>query len=327
MKKIPISLNIDDPAPVISVFYTHADTHFTRDGRPMLQYVPNSIFFDFCDVVEKYGIKGKYSVVPMPGNEGDIIKGINGVDNRDMTEWLNGVKERLIPAFSVGPEMLTHNKAIDLKTGEKLSMNEYKWASNQNEKTLTPYVEKALSMLKEAGISSCGVTSPWSFGIEVEEEYIKAISNAVYQNNGSKNAWYFLHCLKPTVKNAKPWVAYENGGRCVVSIPGTTKDHFWQTINTPDDSEAFVCSIADALITEDGKNGEIISVLENGGYPIILTHWQSLVSNGSGVGIKALTLVADRINKNLSDRVCWMSFEEIMNQVASNKKDYPKPEF
>ena len=36
--------------------------------------------------------------------------------------------------------------------------------------------------------------------------------------------------------------------------------------------------VADELITEDGTSGEWVQVLETGGYPILLAHWQSLVS-------------------------------------------------
>ena len=32
MKKIPVTLIIDDPAPVISVYYTHCDPKITKDG-------------------------------------------------------------------------------------------------------------------------------------------------------------------------------------------------------------------------------------------------------------------------------------------------------
>lgn len=67
MPKIPISLIIDDPAPRVFVFYEHSDTHKTKDGRPLLGEVPNQLLYDFCDVMEKYGLRGKFSVVPMPG--------------------------------------------------------------------------------------------------------------------------------------------------------------------------------------------------------------------------------------------------------------------
>ena len=103
MKKIPVSLIVDDPAPVISVYYTHCNPKITRDGREMIRNVPNSIFLDFCRVVSRRGIKGKFSVVHMPGNEGDIINGINGVDKKDLDEWMDALKKYLYQNFSFFP--------------------------------------------------------------------------------------------------------------------------------------------------------------------------------------------------------------------------------
>ena len=49
-----------------------------------------------------------------------------------------------------------------------------------------------------------------------------------------------------------------------------------------------------------------------GAMPVILTHWQSLFGNGTGLGLDALAIAARRINRNLKDRVVWRSYEEIM---------------
>ena len=170
------------------------------------------------------------------------------------------------------------------------------------------------------------MTSPWDFGIEVEDEYVRYISDAVKEVYGKDNSWYFLRSLRNT-PNAKPWVAYEDGERTVVSIPATLKDHTWQTINTTKNDDEFIRSVADQIINDDATAGEMIDVLNSGGYPILLAHWQSLVSNGLATGIRVLDLVAERINRNLSDRVEWMSFEQIMDLVIADKKSFPKPDF
>ena len=95
-------------------------------------------------------------------------------------------------------------------------------------------------------------------------------------------------------------------------------------IHCTDTSEEYISRVADELITKDGKEGEIIRVLETGGYPILITHWQSLASNGLFTGVKVLREVAKRIEDNLSDRVEWMSVEEIMEMVIADKESYPK---
>ena len=323
--KIPVSLIVDDPAPIISVYYEHANSRTTSDGRPLIPIFPNEFLASFCDVVEKHGIKGKFSVIPMPGNKGDIVNGLEGVSREDLDEWINTVKARLVPYFSICPEMLTHHKAVDLASGGALSMNERDWASTQDRTTLTPYISKALEILKDAGFSPIGVTSPWDFGIEVEDEYEQSISRAVLDTCGSNEAWFFLRQLR-NVPKARPWVALSEEGRTLVSIPGTLKDCTWRTINCPDTSDEYVSRAADEILTEDGESGEFVRVLESGGYPIMLMHWQGLMSNGLGTGLRILDEVARRINLHYSDKVEWMSFEEIMRLVVDNPADHPTPD-
>jgi hypothetical protein len=103
------------------------------------------------------------------------------------------------------------------------------------------------------------------------------------------------------------------------------RDCTWQTINCPDSSEEYVSRVADEIITADGKEGEFVRTLESGGYPIILSHWQSLMSNGLRTGLRVLNEIAGRINKHYSDKVEWMSFEEIMRLVVANPADHPIP--
>ena len=326
MKKVPVSLIIDDPAPIISVFHEHAPSPTTKDGRPIIPTFPNSMLFDFCDIIERHGIKGKFSVVPMPGNKGDIINGLEGVSREELDEWLNTVKEQVVHQFTIGPEMLTHNWAVNLADGSAYDINENDWSKTQDRTTLTPYISLALSILKDAGFKAIGATSPWMFGLEVEDEYYAAMSKAVYDVTGSKEAWVFLRGLRDT-PNAKPWIAREEDGRTLIAIPPTTRDVFWQTIDNPDTSEEYVLGIADSLITADGKDGQWVRTLENGSWPILITHWQSLMSNGLGTGLRVLDEVARRINEHYSDRVQWMSFEEMMGIVMADKSAFPKPDF
>ena len=45
--KTPISWIIDDSAPIISVYYTHAGKETTRDGRPLIRTYPNEMLYRF----------------------------------------------------------------------------------------------------------------------------------------------------------------------------------------------------------------------------------------------------------------------------------------
>ena len=326
MAKIPISLIIDDAAPRVFVYYEHADARFTKDGRPLVDNVPNQFLDDFCDMVKRYGIRGKFSVVPMPGGRGDIVHGIDGFAMSEIREWIDTVRERIMGSFSICPEILTHARAVDLKTGALLDINEKLWSRTQNEATLTPYIARALSLLKEAGLPATGVTSPWDFGIDVEDDYVRAIAAAEEQVNGLKDSWYFLRARRHT-PNALPWVALDENGRRVVSVPATATDYFWQTMDTTDTSPEYISFIADHLITEDGASGELIDIIATNGWPILIAHWQSLFANGLGTGLKALGEVARRVERTLSDRVEWMSAGEIMRLVLQDPQRFPKPVF
>ena len=124
MQKVPIALNVDDPSPIVSVYYDHIPSHLTEDGRPIAKTIPNSFLDKFCDITEKHGIHGKFSVIPQPAGRGDITKGIPGYPIEEMQEWLETVRTRVVPRFSIGAEMLTHHMAIDLTTGQPMKLNE-----------------------------------------------------------------------------------------------------------------------------------------------------------------------------------------------------------
>ena len=326
MKKVPISFIVDDPAPVYSTFYTHRKDHMSDYGEPLLEKFPNSFLFDFCDMIERNGMKGKFSVVPMVANQGDIINGLGDAPKEEIDEWLATVKERVVPHFAICPEMLTHANAIDIKTGKVLDVNENQWSKTQTEETFTPYIAKAVSLLCEAGFDICGVSSPWRFGIEREAEYAAAISKAIFEVTGKKNSWFFMRGLRDT-PNARPWVERDEDGLCLVSIPATTRDRVWPMLESGKMDDEAILACADEYITEDGKSGEIVRVLESGGWPIMIAHWQSLYTNGSSAGLHAIDIVGQRIRKHLSDRVEWMSFREIMDIVLADKASYPKPIF
>jgi hypothetical protein len=285
----------------------------TKDGRVLLNDVPMEFMQQFCDVMNHRGMAGKISIIPAPAGKGDIVNGITGRGMEELREWIKIANDRLSSHFEFCPECLTHTFALDLKTGKYTNKDEETWSFEQDRSALTPYLEYALTLLKKACIDATGFTSPWSFGSKVEEEYIAAMVGAQKTVYGRKLSWYFLHSKHP---DGRPWIAFDDGDSCLVSIPGTIHDHIWETIDTPRDDEVFVSSVADHYLTLDGSEGDIPKVLEAGGYPAIVTHWQSLFSNGLGTGLKILDEVARRVNQHLPDKVEWKSCMEIARMTA-----------
>jgi hypothetical protein len=317
----PITLLVDDSCPLIHVYRFHKeDVHKmgpnTEDGRRLMDLVPNSFLEHFCEVVERHGIKGKLSIVPSPAGCGDIVKGIvppisrrSGIQVRSeeewaklTREWMDTAKARLSGNFDFSPEMITHNLTLDLGTGGYIDQGESDWSQTQTRETLTPYIEMALQILKGAGITCTGVTSPWVFGLKVEEEYIASIIEAMRRVYGSTFSWYFLHMLGDRA-DAKPWVAYANGAVALVSIPSTLNDYFWETIDNPRNDSEFTESLIEKIMSRTKI------VLESGGMPIWLSHWQSLWSNGLETGLRILEGAARRVGEELD--VEWMSCMDI----------------
>lgn len=74
---ISIACIIDDAAPCINVYWWHVAESQNTDkpklssGEPVLQRIPLSFLREFVDVAERWGIKGKFSVLPYPAGLGN----------------------------------------------------------------------------------------------------------------------------------------------------------------------------------------------------------------------------------------------------------------
>jgi hypothetical protein len=310
-------LIVDDPAPIVHVYRCHVlDTHrlppLTDDGRPLLEEIPNAVLERFIGVVERWDMRGKFSIVPGMGGRGDLVNGMDGGRKEEIREWLGLVRSRLAPHMDLCPEMITHNLALDLASGDFLPISEAEWSFQQREETLTPYVARALEMLREGGIEATGVTSPWDFGVKVEAEYQRAIAAAMKQVYRRHRSWYFLHEMGP---ESRPQIVIDEPPTKLVSIPSTVTDHCWQTIHSPKGDRGYINGIADRFLSQDGSSGDVRAVLEAGGWPILVTHWQSLFSNGMQTGLAVFDEVGRRVQEHLTDEVVWCSASEVMERM------------
>jgi len=324
-QRTPIALLVDDSCPLVHVFRSHwMDVHrkppLTVDGRPLLETIPNAFLERFCDVVERWGMAGKFSIVPAPAGEGDVVHGVRG-DVAATRAWLETVQRRLGARFDFTPEGVTHNLAVDLARWPGAGpypcfpQSEVEWSHTQTRATLTPYLTHQLALLREAGIDATGVTSPWVFGIRVEPEYIAAIVDAQRAVYGRAFSWYFLHMIydRPTLR---PWIAHREGDTTLVSIPATVKDYWWATIDSPREDAAFVGEVVDEMLTMDGRGGRIRAILDAGGWPVLLTHWQSLFSNGVASGLAVLEELGRRVQERLAGKVEWVTCSEMARRTA-----------
>lgn len=326
----PISLIVDDSCPLVHVFAHHwRDVHrkelVTPDGRPMPMWIPNDFLRRFCDVVERHGMAGKFSIVPAPALLGDVVRGIEGHDRELTREWLDIVRNRLSARWDFCSEGITHNLALDLETGRLLEQGENEWSQHQSRKTLHAYLVRQLELLRDAGIDATGVTSPWVFGTRVERDYIASIVAAQKAVYGRRFSWYFLHMLWEE-PDARPWIAYAREDTTLVHIPALVPDYWWPTIDSPRTDPEFINALVDRFLTSDGRGGKIREVLDAGGWPVILTHWQSLFSNGLESGLAVLDALGTRVSECLGDEVRWSSFTEMARRTVERVGEAVAPE-
>ena len=310
---IPIALLVDDGAPINPMFF-----HDPPYAHSLL--MPNSLLCDFSDLCAEYGVRGKFSILPMPCCLGGIDGKLNRVPAHHLSHFLKLVRERIVPRFDITPEILTHLAAYQLEGGFS-HMYEDEWVARATEGEMTDYIALALEILDHVGLPANGVTSPWNTGETNEASYARAIGNAQWRIHRRPITWYFLHMLGdgpprgPSVSHLNP-----DTGQVVVSIPAMTNDPFWDTqrpmSNTRHAARSAAKAGVDGLLSPDGSRGRIAEVVQHGCPLTILTHWQSLYSDGSCAGLRGLAGLLKQLRKVFGDDLQWSTCSALAEQVA-----------
>ena len=304
MSKVPISYIIDDGG-VVNTYHFH---------NPNVEHpIKHTTLFPkrFAKVCREYGVRGKFSVVPMPCCLGRIDQKLVGFTKDEIERRLKIIREEISPMFSITPEVLTHLRAYDLKRDLYLHVFEDVYFSTLDAETMADYISLALEILINTGFKPTGLTSPWMCGLDNEENYSKAIGMAFVKTLAKKECFYFLHS-RDGMLEPKLMQNSSKTGR-VVSIPAITGDIFWRTQKPFSRSQAIKLANenVDEMLAKNGKSGKIIDLLENGKPITLITHWQSLYSDGLMIGLDGFEELTRRIKKFLSKQVEWQTFEEI----------------
>ncbi len=309
--KTPISLIIDDGAPVDPLFY-----ELPGYETPLL--VPREFTQRIADTFDRFDLRGKFTVIPMPSCLGRIDQSLKRVPAEHLADWLKLVRERFAPRFDITPEFLTHLRAYDLKTKDFQHIYEDVWISKALLEEIVEYFTLAFQILKNVGLPATGITSPWVAGIDVEKKYAQALADAQWKVFERKLTWYFLHATSWECPG-KCSIEYEDKtrGQTVVSVPANTADIFWTThLSTREEKQAFIKKGIDRLISTDGRTGRIRQLLDSGHPIVLVTHWQSLWTQGMGVGLEGLDALAARIQKVFGNNLEWVSCSELARRYV-----------
>jgi len=325
--RVPVSFIIDDSTCLVNLahfcipqFAEVFPNQYKQDWRKLPREIPDSFVREFGEWCGERGVKGKYSIVPYPACVGWVDREIPGWTKRELNDSLKLVRELIMPNWDIHPEMITHTWGINTKTGRPYDERTDKFMENwgfsvgKSVDELTEYLSYALRILKNAGLSCEGITTPGGFGNKVLPQLSEATLASVRDVFKAEVPHYFRHLLTdersvaPRVENAAGLDT--NDPRCVVSIIGCTGDWFggWDGLER---------GSVDKLITEDG-GGRLPEVIARGEPAIMVCHWPGIYFNGERVGFNIFKEAVGRLHARY-DNLVWMKLSEIARYWAAKE--------
>jgi hypothetical protein len=312
--RTPIAMIIDDGSPVDPLFY-----ELPGYETPFL--VPREFTQRVVETFERFDIRGKFTVIPMPSCLGRVDQTLKRVPPEHLADWLKLVREGIAPRFDITPEFLTHMQAYNLKTKGFQHLYEDVWISKAPLDEIVEYFVLAFQILKNVGLPATGITSPWVSGIDVEKKYAQALGEAQWKVFERKLTWYFLHATSWNSPRQCS-IEYEDQARSqvVVSVPANSADIFWSMEQPKEERQAFIQRGIDRLVSADGRTGRIRQLMESGHPVVLITHWQSLYTQGTGLGLEGLAALAERIQKVFGNSLRWITCSELARRYVDSRK-------
>ena len=330
--RIPVSLIIDDSTclvnlnrfamPQFDAAFGGANKTYLRNWREWPVEIPDAFVRKFGEWCAEHGVKGKYSIVPYPACVGRLDRQLPGWTQRELQESIELVRSLMLPNWDVHPEMVTHTRVIDTKTGHPYPdhslkfMENWEWTTGRSADEIAAYMAYALQILKNIGLPCEGITTPGGFGNRALPQLAQATLQSVREVFKADIPHYFRHLFDKGEESVAPRVEYASGldGRdpkCVVSIIGCTGDWTGGWDNTPPGG-------VDKFITEDLQSGRMVEVIQRGEPALMLAHWTGIYWNGQELGFKIFQEVVRRLHARF-DNLVWMKLSEVARYWAAKE--------
>ncbi len=310
---MPVSLILDDGVPVINPLYYYRMQVNQKEYDQHVSHIPLDFLEQFAGVVQKWGIRGKFTIIPYPAGLGSILDGWEGCDKAELESWLALARSAIAPSFDITPEILTHTRALDLKTHQLLPEAEQIWMDGRSQAELSEYMRTATGLLRQAGFTPGGITQPVTFKGDrpsYDQAVLEAIRPQGQADPAGTVAFYFIDfCEDKAPVPLHPVVLLDREkGEAVVSMLAYADDYCW---NGQYPGQPGYLEEADGLISADGQSGRLVELLRAGAWATFCTHWQSQYANGSRQGLAGMEVVADRLANTFGPRLLWMTNGEM----------------
>jgi hypothetical protein len=330
--RVPVSMIIDDSTCLVNMAYYGIPQfgevfpeQYKQDWRSLPHEIPDSFVREFGEWSIENGVKGKYSVVPYPACTGWVNRFIPGWTKAELQKSLDLIREVIVPNWDIHPEMVSHTRVIDIKTGKPFPeptpefMENWEWSQNKSVDELAAYQAYALAILKDAGLECEGLTTPGGYGSRNQNNLALSTLEAVRDVYHAEIPHFFRDLFTEKDKSVAPVVLHPSGlegtdPKCVVSVIGCTGDWFggWDGLE-PGDVNKF--------ISNDLSSGRMVDVIESGEPAIMVCHWPGLYFNGKKIGFNILKEIKRRLDQKY-DSLIWMRLGEIARYWAA--KDLTK---
>lgn len=330
--RVPISFIIDDSTclvnlnrfamPQFDAAFEGTNATYHRNWRDWPVEIPDAFVRRFAEWCADQGVRGKYSIVPYPACVGRLDREIPGWSARELADSLKMVREVMVPNWDIHPEMVTHTRIIDLKTGHPVAerslkfMENWDWTTGRSADEIAAYMVYALKILKEVGLPVSGITTPGGFGNRALPQLAEASFQSVRDVFGAEIPHYFRHVIDRGMESVAPRVENVSGlngsdPRCVVSIIACTGDWTGGWDNTPPVG-------ADAYISADLHRGRLVDVILRGEPACLISHWTGMHHNGAELGFGIFREVVRRLHTRF-DNIAWMKLSDISRYWAARE--------
>lgn len=330
--RVPVSYIIDDSTclvnlnrfamPQFDAAFQGSNAAYHRNWQDWPAEIPDRFVRRFAEWCADQGVHGKFSLVPYPACVGRLDRELPGWSAREVADSLKMVREVIQPNWDIHPEMITHTRIIDLKTGHPVPerslkfMENWDWTTGRSADEIAAYMAYALNILKEVGMNVSGITTPGGFGNRALPQLAVASFQSVRDVFGAEIPHYFRHAIDRGPESVAPRVENVSGldgpnPQCVVSIVACTGDWTggWDN-GTPEG--------ADAYITADLKKGRLVEVIGRDEPACLISHWTGIHHNGAELGFQVFREVVRRLHTRY-DNLIWMKLSELSRYWAARE--------
>lgn len=329
--RVPLSFVIDDSTCLVNMGhfctpqFAAAFPNREEYKRPWKEWpreIPDSFVREFGEWCAEHGVKGKYSIVPNPACVGWLDRELPGWSRQELQDSLKLVRDLMVPNWDIHPEMITHTRVINLKTGRPFEEigpatieNSYP-PKKQSVDQLAEYIAYALRIVKNCDLPCEGITTPGGFGNKMKPELSLAVQQAVNDVYAPEIPHYFKY-VNTGKDTTAPKLEHVSGlgtdnVQLTVNVPSGTGDWFggWQGVDPPEGHR---------YCNEDASAGRMVELIERGDPAVMLCHWPGMYSNGMKTGFEHFRAVVLALAEKYKRRTVWMKMTEIARYWAAKE--------